>query len=568
MDIVGMSIVNSRLMSITKEMGVTLMKTSYSTIFNEGLDFTCGLADADGDLIVGGDFQPSMIGGLPLVISTISKEVPIEDLEEGDVLIHNDPYRGGMHTPEHTVIKPVFVDGDFMGYSVAIGHIAEVGGMVPGGFSGEATEVFQEGLRVPPIKIRRAGVDVEDIWRLMLANYRTPRQNYGDFRALISAADLGESRLVEIIREYGKDAFRDTIIELKDYSERSMRAEIRRFPNGVYRFEDFMEDDGISDKPYMIAVDVHVIDDEIVVDFARTDLQSPGPINAVLSVAWSATYNAMLHMTDPEIPRNSGALRPIRIVAPPGRIVNCDYPAAEVGGNTETHVRICHTIVGALANAVPERAFAPDGGTHSNFLFGATDPRHGQYVVCYDFTGAGWGGRISGDGFNASNCINGNSRMNPVEVFETRFPWRIESTRLVPDSGGAGQSRGGLGVEKTMTCLAEDLRLSFISDRQKNSPWGVFGGLEGKSGSIEIKRKGKSSFMDFVEDSDKVSPSKFSNVSISQGDIVRLRSPGGGGYGDPLERDRAAVAEDVREGWVDAKNALKLYGAKPKDLLR
>ena len=449
MDIVGMSILNSRLTSVTKEMGVTLMKTSYSTIFNEGLDFTCGLADDKGDLIVGGDFQPSMIGGLPLVISTISKEVPIEDLEEGDVLIHNDPYRGGMHTPEHSVIKPVFVMGEFIGYSVAIGHIAEVGGMVPGGFSGEATEIFQEGLRIPPVKIRRAGKDVEDLWRLMLANYRTPRQNYGDFRALISAADLGEARLKEIVEEYGVDAFRNILEDLKNYSERSMRAEIRQFPDGVYRFEDIMEDDGITDRPYTIAVDVHIIDDEVVVDFVRSDMQSPGPINAVLSVAWSATYNAMLHLTDPEIPRNSGAFRPIRIVAPPGRVVNCDYPAAEVGGNTETHVRICYTIVGALAKAVPKRVFATDGGTHSNFLFGATDPRSGQYVVCYDFSGAGWGGRRSGDGFNASNCINGNSRMNPVEVFETRFPWRMDELRLVQDSGGPGKSRGGLGLQKT-----------------------------------------------------------------------------------------------------------------------
>jgi N-methylhydantoinase B/oxoprolinase/acetone carboxylase alpha subunit len=491
-----------------------------------------------------------MIGGLPLVIDTISKELPIDDLEPGDVLIHNDPYRGGMHTPEHTVIKPVFVDDEFIGYSVAIGHIAEVGGMVPGGFSGEATEVFQEGLRVPPVKIRRAGRDVEDIWRLMLANYRTPRQNYGDFRALISAVDLGEARLSEIAREYGVDAFRNLLSELKDYSERSMRAEIRKFPNGVYSFEDIMEDDGIVDRPYRIAVDVHVFDDEIVVDFFRSDPQSGGPINGVLSVAWSATYNALLHLTDPEIPRNSGAFRPIKIVVPPGRVINCDFPAAEVGGNTETHIRTCYTIIGALAEAVPERAFATDGGTHSNFLFGATDPRSGEYVVCYDLSGVGWGGRRAGDGFNSSNCINGNSRMNPVEVFETRFPWRVEELRLVPDSGGAGQHRGGLGLEKTMVCLADDLRLSFMSDRQKNAPWGILGGGDGAPGALTVKRRDGSGFVDFVEDSGKVSPSKFSNVAIKRGDTIRLRTPGGGGYGPASERDPELVEQDVADGWI------------------
>jgi N-methylhydantoinase B len=562
MDIVGMSIVNSRLTSITKEMGITLMKTSYSTIFNEGLDFTCGLADVSGDLIASGDFQPSMIGGLPLVLKTISQEIPFHTLEPGDILIHNDPYRGGMHTPEHTVIKPIFVDGEFMGYSVAIGHIAEVGGMVPGGFSGEATEVFQEGLRIPPIKIRKAGKDVEDIWRLMLANYRTPLQNYGDFRALISAVDLGEERMVEIIREYGKTTFQEIVQDLKNYSERSMRSEIRQFPNGVFSFEDVMEDDGVSNKVFQIAVDVHVMDEEIVVDFHRSDPQARGPINGVLSVAWSATYNAILNLTDPNIPRNSGAFRPIRIVAPPGSVVNCNFPAAEVGGNTETHIRICYAIIGALSKAIPDRVMATDGGTHSNFLFGTTDPRNGEYVVCYDFSTPGWGGRLAGDGFNATNCINGNSRMNPVEVFETRFPWQIERLKLITDSGGAGQHRGGLGIEKVMICKADDLRLSYMSDRQKQKPWGVLGGGDGASGSITIQRKGTGSFYDFNKDSGKISPSKFSNVEIHRDDVICLRTPGGGGYGRVQERSYTQIEQDITEGWISLEAAQVHYGYK------
>lgn len=557
-NMVQMSILDGRLVQIAKEMGITLMMTSYSTIFNEGLDFTCGLADAKGNLIGTGDFQPSMIGGLPLVIQTITQEIPVETLEEGDVIVHNDPYRGGMHTPEHTFLMPVFVDGEFIGYSVAIGHVAEVGGMVPGAFAGEATEVFHEGLRVPPIKIRKRGKDVEDIWRLMLANYRTPRQNFGDFRAMISAVELGEQRYRKLVEEFGTEKFHGLIDELLDYSEARMRAEIQEFPDGRYSFEDYMEDDGIEAKPYKIAVDVFVQDDEVVVDFRRSDPQAKGPINAVLSVAWAASYNAMLHLTDPSIPKNSGCFRPIRVVAPPGLVVNADFPAPEVGGNTETHIRICYSVIGALSKAVPERAFATDGGTHSNFLFGGYNKRTDEYVVCYDLSTPGWGGRSHADGNNACNAINGNSRLNPVEVFETRFPWRVDAQEFVSDTGGPGKYRGGLALRKKMTCLAKDLKLSFMSDRQKLAPWGLFKGGEGGKGNLTIRRNGSDLWKDFREDSGKVSASKFSNVEIRAGDQVIVIAPGGGGYGDPKDRDPELIERDLKAGWI-TKDGARAY---------
>ena len=318
MDMVTMNIIDSTMVSICREMGITMMKTSYSTIFNEGLDFTCGLGNTRGDLIGVAEFNPSQIGGLPLVLQTSTQEIPHDEIEEGDVIVHNDPYRGGMHTPEHTFIKPVFYQGELMGYAVAIGHVAEVGGMVPGGFAGEATEIFHEGMRVPPVKIKERGEDVVEVWKLMLANYRTPRANYGDFRALISAVDVGAARLAALIEKYGPETFRTTVDDLMDYAEARMRAELSAFRDGVYSFEDYMEDDGIEDKPYKIHVDVHVQGDEVVVDYGGTDSQARGPINAVLSVAWSSAYNAILHLTDPSIPKNSGCFRPIKIVAPGG----------------------------------------------------------------------------------------------------------------------------------------------------------------------------------------------------------------------------------------------------------
>jgi len=258
MDPVTINILESTMVSICRDMGIVLMKTAYSTIFSEALDFTCGLADMSGDLMAVADYCPSQIGGMPLLVKCCLLEIPTSDINEGDVILHNDPYRGGLHTPEHTFFKPIFVDRELMGFSVAIGHIQEVGGMVPGGFCGEATEVFHEGIRVPPVKIKKQGEDNVEVWKLLLANVRTPRVNYGDLRALIAAVDLGESRTVQVIRKYGKAVFRETIRDLLDYSERRMRAELEAIPDGIYGFRDYIESDGVdADRTYTIEVEVH-----------------------------------------------------------------------------------------------------------------------------------------------------------------------------------------------------------------------------------------------------------------------------------------------------------------------
>ena len=559
MDMVTMNIIDSTMVSICREMGITMMKTSYSTIFNEGLDFTCGLGNTRGELIGVAEFNPSQIGGLPLVLQTSAQEIPHDEIEEGDVIVHNDPYRGGMHTPEHTFIKPVFYRGELMGYAVAIGHVAEVGGMVPGGFAGEATEIFHEGMRVPPVKIKERGEDVVEVWKMLLANYRTPRANYGDFRALISAVDVGAARLTALIEKYGPETFRKTADDLMDYAEARMRAELSAFRDGVYSFADYMEDDGIEDRPYKIHVDVHVQGDEVVVDYGATDSQARGPINAVLSVAWSAAYNAILHLTDPSIPKNSGCFRPIKTVAPGGSLVNANYPATCVGGNTETHIRIAYTIIAALAQCVPDRAFATDAGTHSNFLFGATDPRSGDYVVCYDFTCAAWGGRSFADGNEVINCINGNSRMVPIEVFEVRYPWMIEEYALQPDTAGPGQFRGAHALAKIFRCMDTEITVSSVSDRHKMRPWGLLGGGSGATGGLFYQEAGSNGWRPFTEAFGKTSPSKFANATIGPGDRVRLIAPGAGGYGDVAERDPAMIAEDLSEGWITPEGARRDY---------
>jgi 5-oxoprolinase (ATP-hydrolysing)/N-methylhydantoinase B len=565
MDMVTMNILESTMVSICREMGITLMKTSYSTIFNEALDFTCALSDVQGDMIAVAEFCPAQIGGMPLIIKTCSQEIPISTLEEGDVIVHNDPYRGGLHTPEHTFFKPVFVDGELMGFAVSCGHIAEVGGMVPGAFAGEATEIFHEGLRVPPLKIVKKGVDVEEVWKLMLANVRTPRYNYGDMRALISSVTVGEHRLIEMIKKYGKDVFRKTSQDLMDYSERRMRAEIAAIPDGVYPFQDVVENDGIDDREYEIKVKVHVQGEEIVVDYTGTSAQATGPINATLGVTWSATFNALLHLTDPTIPKNSGCFRPIKIVAPPFSLVNVDYPGPEVGGNTETHPRIAGAVIGAMAPVIPQRAMAAEGSTHINFVFGGHDVVNDEYFACYDIEMVGWGARESADGNNAQDSINGNCRVMPVEVFETRYPWLVEEWNLLQDSGGAGKFRGGLSTGKRMLCRSVPITASQMTDRHRIKPWGLYGGLEGANGATLIQQSGSKEWQTVSQAFNKRSSSKYSNITIRPGDRVHLIAPGGGGWGNPSERDRAMIREDVLEEYISPKRAETDYGFRLKE---
>ncbi len=554
-----MNIINSAMISICREMGITLMKTSYSTIFNEALDFTCGLANTKGELIAVADFCPAMIGGMPVLIDNCIKEIPASEMKPGDVILHNDPYRGGLHIPEHTLFKPIFVDGEVVGYAVAIGHIAEIGGIVPGGFAAEATEVFQEGIRLPPVKIINEGKDNEAVWKIMLANVRTPRHNYGDLRALISSVNLGESRLSELIIKYGKEIFTQTVDDLLDYSERRMRAELKEIPNGYYDFEDYIENDGIEDKTFTIKANVYVEDEEVIVDYTGTSPQARGPINATYGVSVSAAYNALLHITDPEIPKNSGCFRPIKVVAPPGTVVNVDFPAPEVGGNTETHPRIALAIIGAFSKAVPEKVMACEGGTHLNFVFGGHHDDYDEYYVCYDLEAVGWGARPYADGNNMVDSINGNCRTTPTEVFETRFPWLIESFNLNQDSGGPGKYRGGLGAEKVLKCVAQEITVSQMSDRHQIAPFGLFNGQEGGLGATLVMKNGESEWKNVKEAYGKVSSSKFSNLTVKKGDRVKIVTPGGGGYGDPCDRDRSKLEEDIKDGFVSEGAALSIY---------
>jgi len=559
MDMVTMSIIESTMVAITREMGINVQRTAYSTIFSEAEDFTCALASPEGELIAVADFCPAQIGGVPLLVRSMVKEIPLEEIDEGDVIVHNDPYRGGLHTPEHTVFKPIFVDGKIIAFAVCVGHFVEVGGIAPGGFPGEATEILHEGLQIPPVKIIERGKDVPQVWKIVLANVRTPRVNYGDLRAMISAVDRGQDRLIDLIEKYGLDLFKQTVADLLDYSETRMRAEIASFPDGRYTFTDYVEDDGIEDKQYTIEVAIFVQNDEVVVDYTGSSAQAKGPINATLGVAWSAALNAMLHLTDHSIPKNSGCFRPIRVVAPAGTVVNVDYPGSEVGGNTETHPLMVCAIFGAMVKCVPDRVMASEGTTHGCFTFGGYDEFNDEPFGGFDFSFVGYGGRSFADGNDATDSINGNCANTPMEVFEAKFPWIVEEWALRPDTGGPGKHRGGLSTSKTMLCTGE-MKINQMTNKHKLLPWGLEDGGAGLPGATLYQAAGTTEWKTIAEAFGKISPSKFSNVPVKPGDRLRVQAPGGGGFGDPSERDRAQIIEDVREGYVSREQAKAQYG--------
>ena len=558
-DPVTLTIIDNRLTNITREMGTAMMHTAYSPIFSESKDFSCAVFDAEAELVGQGEFCPAQLGAMTHTVRWTVREIGAGNFAPGDVVIHNDPYRAGCHLPEHLLLKPVF-DGEELRLFVAvIGHVAEIGAMVVGSFASNATEVFQEGLRLPPVKLMSRGEYARDIWRVVMANHRTPRATWGDFHAMLGALNVGERRCHELFARYGAATVLAATRQLIAYSERLMRAELTAIPDGEYAAEEVLEDDGITGDPYVIRVTVVVRDGGVLFDFTRSDPQARGPINATFGVTASATYNAVLQVTGTHIPRNAGCYRPITIIAPPGSIVNVRYPGPSVGGNTETQPRIVGVILRALAAAVPERTMASEGATSCNFLFGGVHPGTGEYYAHYHFEASGWGGRSATDGNSAQNHIHGNCRNTPVEIFETLFPFRVLSYGLNPDSGGAGCRRGGLGTRRDLLVTGGEVTVSMMMDHVKTGALGLFGGASGGLGGVWVRRAAERELVTFPEAFGVVSPSKFADVAVREGDRIRIDSAGGAGYGDPAEREAELVLADVRAGFVSAEAAAREY---------
>lgn len=559
-DQVTLQVVNNYLVATAREMGIAVRNTAYSPLFNEGLDFSCAIFDRSGEMIGQAEFCPAQLGAIIYVVEWTIHEIGLENFHPGDVVVHNDPFRGGCHLPEHCVIKPVFHDGELVSFVACIGHMTEVGGKVPGGFAGDATEVFQEGLRLPPVKIVDRGQDVEVVWNIMLANVRTPKVTYGDMKAMIGSLYVGERRMLELVEKYGNERFNEITEAIKDYSERRMRAEITEIPDGVYELERFAaDDDGITGETASIKVKITIKGDEMTVDFTGSSPQRKGPINCTYGVTASGTYNALLHLTDSSIPSNHGCYRPVRIIAPPGTIVNVEYPGASVGGNSEIQPHIVDLVFGALASVLPDRVPAECGGTNSLVSFGGIHPDTGEPFASLVNEGCGWGGRPTKDGNNTLCQYVGNCPCQPVEILETRYPILHESFQISEGSAGAGRNRGGFGSIRQFRIESEELRVSAFVERVKIRPYGLFGGGEGGPAGIQIARRGG----DFEAPS-KVArvacDGKFSDVYLFRGDRVRSYSSGGAGYGSPLDREPERIEEDVRNGFLSRSQAEDQYG--------
>ncbi len=561
LDQVTLTVIDNAIGTVCMEMAAAMRRTAYSPIFNEGLDFTCVVFDRHGELIGQAEMNPALIAPGLFGMRWLLEEVGPETLEPGDVVVMNDPYRGCAHLPEHTLVRPMFHDGKLAGFTGVVAHVSEIGGMAVGSFAADAVDVFQEGLRLPPVHLMRRGEYVKDVWRILLSNHRTPDTSWGDFHAMLGALHTGDRRMAGLIDRYGMELFEAATTELCDHAERWVRAAIRDLPDGTFHFEDVMDDDGSGAGPIIFRVAVTIDGDEAVIDYTGTAPQTRGPINTTYVVAASAAYNAIFQIIGPHVPRNGGTYRPITIVAPPGSAVNVTYPGPSVGGQTETHPRLLDMIEGgALSQALPERVAAAGGGSSCNFLFGGVHPETGEYYAHYHFEGIGWGGRYATDG-NESQCVpHGNCQNTPVEILETRYPLLHECYALRTDSGGAGRTRGGRGTRRMFTIRASEMRVSALFDRTDSRPWGLFGGLEGDNARVLVRRAGESDFRTFAEAFGKISASKFTNVILREGDEVLIDSPGGGGYGPPLERATGLVAKDVSFGAVSVEAARKLYG--------
>jgi N-methylhydantoinase B/oxoprolinase/acetone carboxylase alpha subunit len=550
LDPITFQVVRSALTAVCREMGITMMRTAYSPIFVDGMDFSCGILDATGEMIAQGNYCPVHLNSMAYSSQWALMEIGAESLRPGDVVIHNDPYRGGTHITDVNVIKPIFVDGQLIAVACDRAHQIDMGGKARGGFAGDATELLQEGLRIPPVRWYSEGEEVEAVTELILANVRRPEIQRGDFAAQLASCTTAERRIQELARRYGAEVLTDCFAASKDYSERRMRSSIRTMPNGQWTSEDSMDNDGISGDAIRLRCQLTIGNDDLTVDFSGSSPQTVGPVNATYGITASMVFTALLQVSDPDIPANHGCFRPVSIVAPRGTVVNAQFPAPTMGGNTVTAEAIYQVVARALSQAVPESAIA---GTHGsqNFTGGGRD------WIFYFFTEGGWGARPNADGWDAVFEPSGNCRDYPAEVVELTMPIRYEAVRLRPDLAGAGKYRGGCGTERIITFL-EDAEVNSIAERGESRPYGLAGGASAGANALHLVRGGRR--LTFPEATGARFPLKFSNQPISKGESVAIVTTGGGGYGDPLERDPRSVLRDVLDEYYSIDDAQALFG--------
>jgi N-methylhydantoinase B/oxoprolinase/acetone carboxylase alpha subunit len=515
-DPIELELFKNLFVSISEEMGAVLERTSLSPNIKERKDFSCALFTKKGETFAQGSHIPVHLGAMPLSVQASLEYV---DFEDGDMVILNDPYRGGTHLPDVTCISPVFMNKKLSFFVANRAHHSDIGGMSPGSMP-LATEIFQEGLIIPPIKLVKKGDVDEDLLSLILANVRTPEERKGDLMAQIAANNKGKTRLEETIKKFGSTKILEYASLIQDYTEKILRQTIKSIPDGVYEFLDYMDDDGISDKPVRIGVKLTIKGDHCIVDFSHSSEQVAGGVNANSAVTYSAVLYVFRSLVEEEIPFNTGLLRPLKIIAPRGKVINAEYPSATAGGNVETSQRIVDTLLGALYKAVPDKIPAASSGTMNNVTFGGYDPERKSRFAYYETIGGGMGAGFNFDGLSGVHTHMTNSLNTPLEAMENYLPLYIQKYSLRAHSGGFGKNKGGDGIIREYK-FSVPTQISIISERRKFAPYGLRGGKEGKKGLNLL----------ILADGQKIKLSSKVNLRAKAGDVLHIETPGGGGYG-------------------------------------
>jgi N-methylhydantoinase B len=555
-DPLTLAVIQAGLQQVCNEMDLAFSRSAFSPVIAEADDRSSGIYDRHtGALISQGEL------GLPVFVGTMQystaelirliDEGKAGAPEPGDIYIVNDPYLGGTHLMDVRFVLPFYYGGDLFCWLQNTGHWPDVGGMVPGGFSAHATEVEQEGLRLPPVKLFKRGAMDQEIYAILCSNMRVADQRIGDIKAQAAALDVGERRLTGLIDRYGLTTISAAIEEMRAKAALLMRSYIAQVPDGTYKSEAFVDSDGVVNDPLKIALSVTKVDGVLAFDFSGSSPPCRGPMNSVVATTYSSVYLAMRHIF-PDIPLNAGAFEPLRIKRPEGTFLDARYPRPVSGCAAEVSQRIAEAVFLALVQAIPDKVTAAPAGSSGNFALGGFDTAKGAGYVMYQISGGGYGGNTDHDGLSNGCSTIGISKTPPVEVMEQYFPVLYHRFALREGSGGAGERRGGFGVHYEVELLRGDARASFVMDHGRFGPPGVLGGSDGAPNVVRIHRNGTMTTPEHL--------SKDQGIAMQAGDRVEVMTPGGGGYGDPCARDPEAVARDVRLGYYSREEIRALFG--------
>jgi N-methylhydantoinase B len=551
-DPILMEVIGNSLISIAEEMSVTIKRTAYSSIVREALDFSTALFDVNGDLIAQSDNIPTHLGSMGSTLKQILKNhYPISQIEDGDMLIMNHPYFGASHAPDILLFAPIFNANDLVGFCGSMCHHVDVGGSTPGSSPGDATEIFQEGLLIPPLKLYEKGTPNETLFAILRSNVRMPSYTLGDLRSQIAANQIGKKRMAELFQKYGIPKIKMIIAEWMRYSETQIRAKIKEIPDGIYVAEGHLDDDGVDKgKRIPIKARIEIQGDKVIFDFTESSPQVRGPFNVVKETVYAVALFVTRCISDYDVPQNEGAFRPIEVRVKKGTIFDPVFPAP-VSGRYHTIMRLSDVCLEACAKALPDLIPASSHAHATTLAVGGMHPEMNSYFVYYELNGGGMGARPIKDGLSGIDVHVGNCMNVPVEAVELEYPLHIVKYELAPDSGGAGKYRGGLGLVRDLKMMADGLTVTVRSDGETTEPKGLAGGKNGLAGKKLLNPGTKEEQRIY---------GKASRLTLKKGDVISLQTPGSGGFGDPKERDRQKVLADWEDGYITARSLRETYG--------